>query len=49
MAKERRLSDLIEPGFADGYDAFKEIVEYTQATQFLPPNEKAFLRFYELI
>lgn len=49
MMKQRNLKDLLEPGFAEGYDEFKEMVKYAEGDNNLPVRDKASIRLYELI
>lgn len=46
--KQRTLSSLLEPGFADGYDQFKELIEFTGKLDTLAVTERAFGRLFEL-
>lgn len=47
--KSRTLASLLEPGFASGYEQFKEYVQYAEGHPGLSPSEKTFVRLYELI
>jgi hypothetical protein len=46
--KQRSLSSLLESGFADGYEQFKELIEFTGKLDDLPTHQKAFGRLFEL-
>ena len=47
--KERTLKSLLEPKFAEGYEAFREFVDYTGNSEGLSKEEKASIRLYELV
>lgn len=49
MPKVRRLSDVLEPGFAHGYEGFRELVTKLQSDETLTPHQRAFVRSYELL
>jgi acyl carrier protein len=46
--KQRSLSSLLESGFANGYEQFKELIEFTGKLDDLPASQKAFGRLLEL-
>lgn len=48
MPKQRSLSSLLESNFADGYEQFKELIEFTGKLDELPVHQKAFGRLLEL-
>lgn len=48
LPKQRMLSDVLEPGFAEGYAQFREIATTSYDLSTLTSHEKAFLRAYEL-
>lgn len=47
IPKQRRLEDVLEPGFAHGYERFHELVTKTVADSELSQQDKVFLTAYE--
>lgn len=48
----RTLSSILEPGFADGYAQFKELVDFVSCDEQLldiTPQQKVWLRLFELV
>ncbi|OBQ68377.1 hypothetical protein EFV37_25240 [Mesorhizobium loti] len=41
MPKRRTLADVLEPGFAKGYDEFRELVDWSQDQSSLTKEQKA--------
>ncbi|KQZ81904.1 hypothetical protein ASD64_09120 [Mesorhizobium sp. Root157] len=47
--RPRTLASLIEPGFADGYEQFRELIDNTRHLSELTPNQKVWARLFELV
>jgi hypothetical protein len=47
--RARTLASLIEPGFANGYEQFKELIDYTRNLDELTPNQKVWAHLFELV
>ncbi|MCV3209643.1 hypothetical protein OHD62_17515 [Mesorhizobium sp. YC-39] len=49
MPKQRSLSDVLEPGFARGYEQFKEVVDWSQDQSFLTVEQKVWAFCFERV
>lgn len=49
MSESRTLRQLLEPGFADGYEAFKEMIDWGSDLSTLTVEQRAWLRQFELV
>lgn len=47
--KPTRLHDLLDKQFAEGYEQFQEFFEHVEATETLPPRERAFAFLLRLL
>jgi hypothetical protein len=47
--RARTLASLIEPGFADGYEQFRELIDYTRNLDELTPQQKVWAHLFELV
>jgi hypothetical protein len=48
-SRYRELKQLLEPGFAEGYDAFRELVDYGSNLDEVTVHQRVWLRLFELI
>lgn len=47
--QERQLKDLLESQFAEGYEQFREYVDFSEGSSGFTDKQKAALRLYELL
>jgi len=49
IPKQRTLSDVLEPGFSEGYEQFKELVDWSQDQSSLTEGQKAWAFCFERV